>query len=388
MFATAVPGRSLVIPFVTAVLCAVPWLAATAQRPSGIDPGSPLASRVGATPPSVLKMFTDEGMHPTAHALTAAERERLSRAFAALPPLQRRVLAARLRTVSFLDGMPNTALTSPVEPEGPFKLFDMTIRAGIFGEDVSVFLTQKERTCFDSAGSARSVSIEAGSLDAILYVLLHEATHVVDGTMGLSPAGTDVWTDRTTAAARYREPLLEGSCFRAGGRPLPVERAEGMYDALRRTPFASLYASNNWHDDLAELLALYHVTERLGQPYRIVVRDGSREVYLYRAVEVRCRARPVPRAGQVLRPLVRAPRPPRPGRGRDLDFLVAAARKSRSDPAGGPEGGTVTRRGGGRADRPAWGQIPIFWSRQLENRDLTPGAGPGGPGGGGGGDYR
>jgi hypothetical protein len=171
-------------------------------------------------------------------------------------------------------------------------MFDMTIRAGIFGEDVSAFLTQKERTCFDSAGSARSVAIDAGSLDAILYVLLHEATHVVDATMGLAPAGKDVWTDRTTASPRYREPLLEGSCFRAGGRPLPVERAEALYDALRRTPFASLYGSNNWHDDVAELLALYHVAERLGQPYRIVIREGAREVYSYeplKAAAVRAR---------------------------------------------------------------------------------------------------
>ena len=48
---------------------------------------------------------------PTAHALTAVERHKLSAAFAALPPLHRRVLGERLRSVSFLDGMPNTALT-------------------------------------------------------------------------------------------------------------------------------------------------------------------------------------------------------------------------------------------------------------------------------------
>jgi hypothetical protein len=237
------------------------------------------------------------GEPPKPHDLSEGERRRLEAAFEALPPLHRRVLRERLRTISFLDGMPNTALTSTVDPAAPFLLFDITIRASIFDTDVSEWLTWKERTCFTPGGSPRSVTIEAGTIDALLYVLMHEATHVVDTSLGLTPstapeaapaadvaAGafySGVWTDRTTLAPRYRDPLLEGIRYRAGGSPVPIDKAEALYEALRRTPFASLYGSSNWHDDLAELVALHHLTKVLGQPYRIVVREGDAEVFSY-----------------------------------------------------------------------------------------------------------
>ena len=259
-----------------------------------VDPASTLESRVGDTDPSVLKMFADAGMPtPRAHVLTDGERQSLNRAFAALPPKHQRVLRERLRRISILDGMPNTALTSTVDTEAGTPLYDLTIRAGVLQESVSEFLTAKERTCFDFTGSSRTVVVEAGTLDAIVYVLLHEATHMVDGAMGLTPrpdpiaAGnaqvltTGVWTDRLTVASPYASLLLDGLTYRRGGRPVPASDAEEVYGALRRTPFASLYGSSNWHDDVAELAAWHHLTSRMGQPYRIVVREGSKDVFAY-----------------------------------------------------------------------------------------------------------
>jgi hypothetical protein len=271
---------------------------ADAVRRHGLDPTSSLESRVKETPATVLKMFKETGeTAPTAHALTEAERLKLSAAFAALPPLHRRVLGERLRSVSFLDGMPNTALTSTVNPDEPYRLFDITIRAGVLREDVSEWLTWKERTCFEAAGSPLSVAVEAGKLDAIVYVLLHEATHVVDSCLRITPAIASgdppaggapagaftegVWSGHTTPSPRYRNPLLERVRFRAGGRTLAIGQAEAVYTSLRRTPFVSLYGSSNWYDDLAEYVALYHLTEVLKQPYRLVIRKGGKEVFAY-----------------------------------------------------------------------------------------------------------
>jgi hypothetical protein len=269
-----------------------------ALRDHGLDPASSLESRIKKTPAAVLKMFRDAGEpEPTEHELTAVERRTLSAALAALPPLHRRILRERLRSVSFLDGMPNTALTSTVNPDDPHRLFDLTIRAGVLGETVSEFLTQKERTCFDTAGSSLNVFIEAGTLDAIVYVLLHEATHIVDSSLGItrdvrrrdqptdgSPARSFIasaWSERTVVAPQYRDPLLDRLRFRHGGGIVPIGRAEAVYAALRRTPFVSLYGSSNWHDDLAESVAWLYLTEKLEQPYRIVLRDAGRETFAY-----------------------------------------------------------------------------------------------------------
>lgn len=281
------------------ILTAAPAAHAQAPPPPRaslhIDAASPLDSRVGETDPSVLKMFVDAGMPaPRAHVLTDAERQSLALAFTTLPPVHQRVLRERLRRISFLDGMPNTALTSTVDPEAATPVYDLTIRAGVLHENVSEFLTNKERTCFAFGGSARTVVIEAGALDAIVYVLLHEATHMVDSALGLTPVEgrrpaaddadlltTGVWTDRLTVASAYANPLLDGLVYRRGGRPVAVTDAHKVYGALQRTPFVSLYASSNWHDDVAELVAWHHLTSRMGQPYRIVVRERGQDVLVY-----------------------------------------------------------------------------------------------------------
>ncbi len=267
-------------------------------RRHGLDPGSPLESRVKATPPAVLRMFEElGGPAPTPHELTEVERRKLAAAFGALPPLHRRVLGERLRSINFLDGMPNTALTSTVNPDDSYRLCDITVRAAIFGEDVSQWLTWKERTCFEGQGSPLRVTIEAGQVDAIAYVLLHEATHVVDQSLTITPAirpgGPDpgithsspftdrIWSDLRTPDSRYREPLLEQTKYYAGGRVLPIDQAGSVYTALRRTPFASLYGGNNWQDDLAEFVSLHHFTQVLHQPYRIVISRDGREISAY-----------------------------------------------------------------------------------------------------------
>lgn len=298
----------LLIGMILCVLCrATPARASIDPPPAeraeilrryGLDPATPLESRVRETPDSVLKMFEESKLpKPTAHPLTAEERRKLSAAFAALPPLHRRILSERLRSVSFLDGMPNTALTSPANPNDPYRLFDITIRAGILNQTASEWLTEKERSVFDTKDPALSVSIEAGKRDALVFVLLHEATHIVDFCLELTPAirsgeqkeanlsptpfTQGIWSDRLTPAPPFRDPLRQRIRFYTGGAPIAMDQAEAVYESLRRTPFVSLYGGSNWHDDLAEYVAVYHWTTVLKQPYRIVLSKGGNPVFSY-----------------------------------------------------------------------------------------------------------
>jgi hypothetical protein len=156
------------------------------------------------------------------------------------------------------------------------------------------WLTWKKRTCFEAAGSTLSVDVKAGKLDAIVSVLLHEATHVIDFCLGITPAlgagnpfaggapatafTEGIWSERTTHSPRCRDPLLERVKFRAGGQALAIDRAESVDASLRRTPFVSLHGRSNWHDDLAEYVTLYRLTEVLDQPYRIVICKEGKEV--------------------------------------------------------------------------------------------------------------
>lgn len=274
----------------------VPQRIEAAQR-YGIDTASPLESRVQETPASVLKMFEEAGgPRPTPHKLTAGEQRQLVAAFAALPPLHQRILREHLRSISFLDGMPNTGLTSRVNPEEVVPLFDITIRAAVFHQTASEWLTEKERTCFDATGSPWSVSVEAGKQDAIVFVLLHEATHVVDSSLGLTPTWgfreppppnaphtdftRDVWSEPFMPVPEYRDTHRASLRF-FGGKGLPIAQAEEIYASLRHTPFVSLYGSRAWSEDLAEYLSVYHWTQIFKQPYRIVLRQGAKQIFVY-----------------------------------------------------------------------------------------------------------
>ena len=147
-----------------------------------------LLERVLTAPESVFKKFKEAGMDPSNHDLTAIDKTKVEKAFAALPPLHQKVLQEHLHSISFMDNMPNTALASPVETPDSTKMFNITFRAGILNETISEWATQKEYTCYDqSVNPDYSIKIEAGKLDAILYVLLHEATHVVDALREITP---------------------------------------------------------------------------------------------------------------------------------------------------------------------------------------------------------
>ena len=145
-----------------------------------------------ATEP-VFKKFREAGMAPTNHVLTEVEQEKVYKAFSILPPLYKKVLKEHLQSISFMDNMPNTALTSPLESEDTIKKFNITFRAGILNETISEWATWKEKSLYDtSANPSLEVQIDSGNLDAFVYVLLHEATHVVDAVLQLTPHIEDI----------------------------------------------------------------------------------------------------------------------------------------------------------------------------------------------------
>lgn len=265
------------------------------QQRFGLDPAIPLTNRVSQTPGDVLKRFKEAGMSPTEHIVTEEERKIISAAFAMLPPLHQRVLKERLKDISLLDNMPNTALTSTLNFEEPYNLYHITIRAGVLHETVSQWLNWKERGYFDTLQARARVNIEGGRLNALVYVLLHETTHILDAALGItsrlpgklldsstfSDFAAGIWEDRTTLTPPLKDSLLLSLNFREGGKLLPVDQAVMAYRSLQKLPFVSLYSVSARTEDLAEYVTVYHLTHQLKQPFRIVVKDGNRQLFSY-----------------------------------------------------------------------------------------------------------
>ncbi|MFC2188483.1 hypothetical protein ACFCT7_14295 [Fulvivirgaceae bacterium LMO-SS25] len=245
--------------------------------------------RILKAPESVFKMFIEAGMEPSNHVLTDEEQAKVEEAFSILPPLHKKVLKEHLHSISFMDNMPNTALTSSLEMTDSIKKFNITFRAGILNETISEWATWKEKSVFDnSSNPTLEIQIDAGKLNALQYVLLHEATHVVDAVLSLNPQAEkidslvihtafteNVWRLSNTPVAKFTNPILEKTRFRSGNVQ-PISSAPEIYNALEKTPFASLYGMASWHEDLAELLSIYHLTNNLNQPFVIYIKEDGK----------------------------------------------------------------------------------------------------------------
>lgn len=269
----------------------------TIQKKYGLDPESSLISRLTTTPDDVMAIFREAGMAPTEHQMTKEELRIVSDAIAVLPPLHQRVLKRHLKSISFVDNMPNTAITAPITKDEPTKLFHIAFRAGILHQTISEWVTEKEKTCYNKDDSTFSISIQAGLMSALTYVLLHEGTHVVDGSLGLLNTDTiagrpvadrfradfskNIWGDIRTHIWSFPDSLVVKSIFRPGGRRFDLSEAERVYQGLSQAPFVSLYGSASWHEDLAELLTVYHLTQMCGQPFQVIVKKNETEIFRY-----------------------------------------------------------------------------------------------------------
>lgn len=308
---------------------------AEACRKHGLDPASPLESRVrDATPmvyervnyfrradgaPLILNLKAQikwwqeskprlAGPEPRPHATTEAERLQLRAAVELLPSHQRRVLMQRVRGINFVDEMLVGGTVVPANPGEPDELFDIAINASVLRQTASDWLTQKEQTVFVTGDSPLGVRIDVGPhLDALTYVLLHEATHVVDEAEGISrpaspivpglvarflrpnspapvtphPFTDGVWSDMGTPAGPYLDPRRQRIVFYDRTGTIPLDDAPAAYASLAATPFVSLYSGRNCMEDLAEYASVSHLTEVLHRPYRIVLHIEGIEILVY-----------------------------------------------------------------------------------------------------------
>lgn len=257
-----------------------------------LDTSTILSERIKPGHPKILKMFEAAGMNPANHSLSEEELKIVIASIEKLPVLHQQILRERLLQISFLDNMPNTALTAPVNPKDSLKLFTITVRAEILHQTVSEWLTEKEKGCFDFSNSGLSLKYDAGNLNAFVYVLIHEATHIVDAALGIYSNNPNpnlpevlskdrftqgVWEDRTKVSNKFENELLDSTYFRSRNI-LPIKKAEEVYVALASSPFVSLYGRNSCHEDFAEFTTIKYLNEKFGQKFSIVLSQNERTI--------------------------------------------------------------------------------------------------------------
>ncbi len=262
-----------------------------------------LFSRVGPAPESVRAAWAkwDHRENYRSYTPSPAERKVIRKALRKLPPLTRRVMKERLLGIYFVSNLLGSGLADWVLDKKGRVYCYLIFNPRTLKMTISELITWKEQTCFvpSDREDEPQVSIEINSREnGFLYILLHESTHVVDyvrqitpfaepqvkGFYSRQPAGTaftsPVWKGHAETLQAY--PFRKKVRFYGIGGPPLAHRAEAvsLYRGLAGSPFFSLYGSLNWAEDLAEFLTFYHLTQKMGLRYRIVVKKGNR--YLYR----------------------------------------------------------------------------------------------------------
>jgi hypothetical protein len=273
------------------------------------DPARPLHSRVGPVPEHVLAYVRklDERPDYRSYSPTAAEMRLIKRSLERLPPRLKRNLERRGLGIYFIDdfltsGLTDWAIAANARDERRPEIFSyMVFHAKTLKTSMRDLLNRRESTCFgvDQSGVKIEIRID-GDESAFMYLLMHEAVHALDYSERISPylepavrpyqnrlprdVGAGALIDRVWA--EYREPRAgydfpgrdQVTFYGFGGGPrLLLGAAPEIYAGLSRSPFVSLYGSQIWPEDLAELVSMYYLTEALGRAYSIrLTRDGAK----------------------------------------------------------------------------------------------------------------
>lgn len=251
----------------------------------------PLHDRVGAAPEALLVYMNFENIldnfrdRPRATFVPPDLRVDFDHAFASLPTKVKELLRPKLAGVFFLEGLGSTAITVQAKG-GVFQndvaaiVLDMSI---LRNYKANQWATWKENTPFRADARYRlEATIEHAAGDnranAIRYILLHEAAHVIALGENFHPDyfaplpkekeiqtkypftweswRADPFAGKWTSVFDSQFNLRRDVVYYATPK-LGLDRTDSVYEQLSRTSFPTLYAAINPFDDFAESFVSY-----------------------------------------------------------------------------------------------------------------------------------
>lgn len=268
----------------------------------GFSHKNSLEKRIKPAPNMVLKAWKKIDQKDGYKSYTPNNEEMLSvkNALDFLPEPVQELLRQRLIGLYFISGFISSGATDWVTDEKGNIFTYMIINPDTLRLSISDLLTLKENTCFKQDGKTEvQIALDLQTHKGITYILLHEAAHAVDYVCNVTP-----FTEHSIQ--RFMDLIPESTPFTAGiwknyndpvsdftfrkrisfyginaneKDKINISYAKEMYRELNLSPFISLYGSLNWAEDLSELFAFYHLTEKNGDSYIITVYENGRPVY-------------------------------------------------------------------------------------------------------------
>jgi hypothetical protein len=267
------------------------------------NPATPLIDRLTDAPAELLDLYASiEKTPPLPCRLSEAEREQIRRVLDRLPLRHREVLQQRLIGVYCVDNFAGSGMADYILGPGEQLYAVLVLHRRVFTMKAAELLSFRENTAFGQADPQVGIRVELSEeVSALAYIVLHETSHIVDYVQrhtpyvepalfelfGRSPRDTpftdQAWSDysvlRPSIDFGYKEKLR---FYGLGGEPALTNReAVPVYEALSRTPFASLYACLNWAEDFAEFVTFYYLVQAWGAHYAIRVEHQGDTLFTY-----------------------------------------------------------------------------------------------------------
>ena len=262
-------------------------------------------SRAGMPPRMVLGYLQrlDNRTDYAPYLPSDAERAVVGDAYRILPERTKSVLENRLIGIYFIKNFTGNGLCEwVVDRRGKVYIF-LVFNPRALGKTASELLTEKEQTCFFRDDPSIEIRVDCGNtIPGFYYILLHESAHAVDYVLNITPF-VDEEYKRQLGIKKTKSEFTKNSwagyntskehfifsqrvSFYGMDAPkLKSSEAVAVYKDLARSPFASLYGSMSWAEDLAELAAFYHITHVLKGPYAIHVVQKKKTIFSVRPME-------------------------------------------------------------------------------------------------------
>ena len=268
-----------------------------------IPAGQSVLERISGVEGKMLQYLQamDNNQRYATHQITDAERQLLAVWIARLPPAHRQLMDSRLVAIALVDGFKGSGMTDFLrmgDSKAYPQRFILFVNADILGKTMSERLSERDGSVFKPAKDGGRLKVTASLSDggeppAIWFLLMHEASHLYDyvkhvtpkiesnlpddgdarGKSAERPFTRDIWLDADHAAAQADFSLRSQLRFYGLQEPrLEFSQAGELFDQLLSSPFASIYGSQSWAEDWAELSTWYQFT-RAGGKLRIQLVD-------------------------------------------------------------------------------------------------------------------
>jgi hypothetical protein len=198
------------------------------------------------------------------------------------------LLKNKVIAIYFIENFKGGGMTNYLFDENNNMFITLYFNPEIFEKTISEFITYRDNSVFHGNDTVISIEI-CSDYKALLYILLHELSHVYDYYNHITPFTepilknviskskrttefvNGIWNDYYSPVKKYNKGNWQKISFYDLGNRINDTNIIQMYDELIKTPFVSIYSTQNWAEDFAEYFTYYYLKEHLNLEYKVKI---------------------------------------------------------------------------------------------------------------------